>query len=182
MANDIVDHLKQSPHVADVTSAWTVPPSAAAELTSKDGKSGLIVAGITGGENDAQKYAKSLSDELAYDRSGEQSDVTVRSGGIAMVYAQINEQTQKDLLLMESIAIPLSFLVLVWVFGGLVAAALPMAVGGLAIVGTMSVLRLITFSTDVSIFALNLSTAMGLALAIDYTCLLYTSPSPRDRS
>ena len=73
---------------------------------------------------------------------------------------------------MESIAIPLSFLVLVWVFGGLLAAALPMAVGGLAIVGSMSVLRLITFTTDVSIFALNLSTAMGLALAIDYTLLI----------
>ena len=89
-----------------------------------------------------------------------------------MVYAQINAQTERDLLLMESIAIPLSFLVLVWVFGGLVAAALPMVVGGLAIVGSMSVLRLITFSTDVSIFALNLSTAMGLALAIDYTLLI----------
>ncbi len=96
----------------------------------------------------------------------------MRSGGIAMVYAQINAQTERDLLLMESIAIPLSFLVLVWVFGGLIAAALPMVVGGLAIVGSMSVLRLITFSTDVSIFALNLSTALGLALAIDYTLLI----------
>jgi RND superfamily putative drug exporter len=172
VANDIVEHLKQSPHVADVTSAWTVPAQAAAELTSKDGQSGLIVAGITGGENDAQKYAKTLSDELGYDRSGDQGAVTVRAGGMAMVYAQINEQTQEDLLMMESIAIPLSFLVLVWVFGGLVAAALPMVVGGLAIVGSMSVLRLITMSTDVSIFALNLSTALGLALAIDYTLLI----------
>jgi uncharacterized membrane protein YdfJ with MMPL/SSD domain len=167
-ATDIVDHLKRSPHVANVTSAWTVPPQAAAELTSRDGKSGLIVAGITGGENDAQKYAQTLADEVVHDRDG----VTVRAGGVAMVYAQINAQTQRDLLLMESIAIPLSFLVLVWVFGGLVAAALPMLVGGLAIVGSMSVLRLITFTTDVSIFALNLSTAMGLALAIDYTLLI----------
>ena len=54
---DIVDHLKQSPHVAEVTSAWTVPPQAAAELISRDGKTGLIVAGITGGENNAPKYA-----------------------------------------------------------------------------------------------------------------------------
>ena len=73
---------------------------------------------------------------------------------------------------MESIAVPLSFLVLVWVFGGLLAAALPVAVGLLAILGSMAVLRLITFSTDVSIFALNLTTAMGLALAIDYTLLI----------
>ena len=73
---------------------------------------------------------------------------------------------------MESIAIPLSFLVLVWVFGGVVAAALPLAVGGFAIFGSMAVLRAITFVTDVSIFALNLCVAMGLALAIDYTLLI----------
>ena len=60
MGTDIVDQLRRSPHVADVTSAWTAPPDAATELVSKDGKSGLIVAGITGGENDAQKYAKTL--------------------------------------------------------------------------------------------------------------------------
>jgi putative drug exporter of the RND superfamily len=168
VATGIVDHLRQSPRVADVVSAWTSPPQVASNLVSKDGKSGLIVAGITGGENDAPKYAKALSDEVLHDRDG----VTVSSGGVAMVYAQINHQTERDLLLMESIAIPLSFLVLVWVFGGLLAAALPMAVGAMAIVGSMSVLRLITFSADVSIFALNLSTAMGLALAIDYTLLI----------
>ena len=185
VATDIVDHLKQSPHVADVTSPWTVPSQAAADLTTKDGKTGLIVAGITGGENDAQKYAKALSDEVVHDRDG----VTVRSGGIAMVYSQINAQTERDLLLMESIAIPLSFLFLVWVFGGVVAAALPMLVGGMAIVGSMSVLRLLTFSTDVSIFALNLSTALGLALAIDYTLLIISryrdelaEGAPRDRA
>jgi len=184
-ATNIVEHLKQSPHVADVTSPWTVPPQAASDLISKDGKTGLIVAGITGGENDAQKYAKALSDEVVHDRDG----VTVRSGGVAMVYAQINAQTERDLLLMESIAIPLSFLFLVWVFGGVVAAALPMLVGGFAIVGSMSVLRLLTFSTDVSIFALNLSTALGLALAIDYTLLLISryrdelaEGVPRDRA
>jgi RND superfamily putative drug exporter len=165
---EIVAALERSPHVAQVASAWTAPPPAAAELISKDKNSGLIVAGITGGENDAQKYAKTLSDELTHDRPG----VTVRTGGTAMVYAQINAQTERDLLRMEAIAIPLSFLVLVWVFGGLVAAAVPMAVGGMAILGSMSVLRLITFTTDVSIFALNLSIAMGLALAIDYTLLI----------
>ena len=166
----IVDQLSRSPHVANVTSAWTAPPAAAKELVSKDGKSGLIVAGITGGKSDAQNYAKTLSDEVAYNRDG----VIVRSGGEAMVNAQITSQSQRDLLLMESIAIPFSFLVLVWVFGGLLAAALPVAVGGLAIVGSMAVLRIITFSTDVSIFALNLTTAMGLALAIDYTLLIIT--------
>ncbi len=99
-------------------------------------------------------------------------DVTVLSGGPAMVYAQITSQTKRDVLVMESIALPVSFLVLVWVFGGLLAAALPVVVGGLAIVGSLAVLRLIALATDVSIFALNLSTALGLALAIDYTLLI----------
>jgi len=165
---DITSQLQASPHVADVTSAWTAPETAAPALVSKDGKTGLIVAGITGGESEAQKYTKELTERLVHDRDG----VTVRAGGEAMIYVQINSQSEKDLLLMESIAIPLSFLVLVWVFGGLLAAALPLAVGAFAILGSMAVLHAITFITDVSIFALNLSVAMGLALAIDYTLLI----------
>ncbi len=165
---DIVDQLRRSPHVADVSSPWTAPPPAAADLISKDRTAGLIVAGIIGEEADQQKYAEELSDQVAHDRGG----VTVRSGGVAMVNIQITDQSQRDLLLMESFAIPLSFIVLVWVFGGLLAAALPVAVGIMAILGALAVLRLISFATDLSIFALNLTAAMGLALAIDYTLLM----------
>ncbi len=168
VGTDLAARLAESPHVGAVTSAWTAPPQAAAALVSADGKTGLIVAGITGGESGAQKHAKALTDELVHDRDG----VTVRAGGVAMTYVQINAQSEKDLLMMESIAIPLSFVVLVWVFGGLLAAALPLAVGAFAILGSMAVLRAVTFVTDVSIFALNLSIAMGLALAIDYTLLI----------
>ena len=165
---EIVDQLRSSPHVVDVASPWTTPPQAAADLVSKDRSTGLIVAGIKGNESDQQKYAEELSTQVTHDRNG----VTVRTGGAAMVNVQITKQSQRDLLVMESIAIPLSFLVLVWVFGGLIAAALPVAVGGMAIFGALAVLRTISFATDVSIFALNLTTAMGLALAIDYTLLI----------
>ena len=165
---EITDQLRRSPHVVSVTSPWTAPPQAAAELVSNDRTSGLIVAGIQGDESQQQQYAKEISEQITQDRDG----VTVRAGGEAMVNLQITEQSQRDLLIMESIAIPLSFLVLVWVFGGLIAAAIPVAVGGIAIFGTLAVLRLFTFTTDVSIFALNLATAMGLALAIDYTLLI----------
>jgi RND superfamily putative drug exporter len=172
VATDIVAQVQGSSGVYNVASAWTGPtahpPHLAADLVSKDGKSGLIVANLQGGENSAQKYAKSIAARVVHDRDG----VTVRAGGTAMVYDQINRQNERDLLLMESLAIPLSFLVLVWVFGGLLTAALPICLGGLAIVGSMSVLRLISFGTDVSTYALNLSTALGLALAIDYTLLI----------
>ena len=165
---DLVRQLQASPYVDNVISAWTASPAAEPTLISKDGKTGLIVAGIKGGESGAQKHAKDLANQLVHDRDG----VTVRASGDAIAYVQINEQSEKDLLLMESIAIPLSFLVLVWVFGGLMAAALPLTVGGFAILSSMAVLRTITYATDVSIFALNLTVAMSLALAIDYTLLI----------
>jgi putative drug exporter of the RND superfamily len=168
VGTDLVADLQGSSLVYNVTSAWTAPPQAAADLVSTDGKSGLIVVNLKGGENYAQNNAQTLADEFVHDRDG----VTVRVGGPAMQYAQMNKQNQDDLLVMEMIALPLSFLVLIWVFGGLLAAALPMALGAFAVVGSMSVLRLITFTTQVSIFALNLSTALGLALAIDYTLLI----------
>ncbi|OBI71188.1 MMPL family transporter [Mycobacterium sp. E740] len=168
VGEDIAAQLRAEPSVADVTSLWTAPPTAAPALISQDGKTGLIVAGITGGESGAQKHAKELTERLVHDRDG----VTVRAGGEAMTYVQINAQSEKDLLRMESIAIPLSFVALVWVFGGLLAAALPLAIGGFAILGSMAVLRAVTYFTDVSIFAMNLSVAMGLALAIDYTLLI----------
>ncbi|HTQ19146.1 MMPL family transporter [Mycobacterium sp.] len=168
VATDLVAQLKASPDVTRVSSAWTVPPSAAAGLISKDGKTGLIIAGIRGGETGAQKKAAALVKKLVHDRDG----VSMKAGGEALTYAQINKQSEKDLLVMESIAFPLSFVVLVWVFGGMFAAAMPMAVGGFAIVCTLAMLRAITLATDVSIFALNLTVAMGLALAIDYTLLI----------
>jgi uncharacterized membrane protein YdfJ with MMPL/SSD domain len=170
VGTDLVRRLQNSANVGQVRSPWTVPPAAAHSFISEDGKTGLITAAISGGETNAQNNAKHLSDELVHDRDG----VKARVGGEATVYWQVNEQTRKDLLLMESLALPLSFLVLVRVFGGLVAAALPVAVGGFAILGAMASLHAISLFANVSVFALNLTVAMGTALAIDYTLLILT--------
>ena len=75
-----------------VTSAWTAPPAAAASLVSKDGKSGLIVAGIGAGRATLRTTPKRCRISSAHDRNG----VTVRSGGLAMVNVQITEQSQHD--------------------------------------------------------------------------------------
>ncbi|MCK0175325.1 MMPL family transporter [Mycolicibacterium sp. F2034L] len=171
VGTEIVDELRNSPDVATVSSAWTVEDPTAAGLISENGQTGLIVAGVTGGEKLADTNAKNLTDAIGGEVS-ERDGVTVRAGGVAMVNNQITKQTQQDLLVMESIAIPFSFLVLVWVFGGLLTAAVPVAVGLIGIVCSLAVLHVITFFTDVSVFALNLCMAMGLALAIDYTLLM----------
>ncbi|MET0899048.1 MAG: MMPL family transporter [Mycobacterium sp.] len=168
----MVERIERNPNVIDVVSPWTSPPSVAAALVSADGQSGLIVADLRGGESQAPGHGQSIVEDLNTEVLPDFPEVTVQPGGSAMVFAQITDQTLHDVLIMESIAVPLSMLVLVWVFGGLLAASLPVVVAAVAIAGSMSVLRAITVWTDVSIFALNLTTALGFALAIDYTLLI----------
>jgi RND superfamily putative drug exporter len=167
-AAKIVDRLRKSPHVSSVTSAWTAPPSAVTDLISRDGTSGLILASIRGGENKAPQYAAELMREFPSDVDG----VSMRAGGLSIAFDQMPKQVERDVLTMELVAVPLSFVVLVWVFGGLAAAAVPLAAAAVAIAISLAVLRLITFGTEVTVFALNLTTATSLALGIDYTLLL----------
>ena len=122
-------------------------------------RTGVIVAEIDGDDTDAPEHAQQLADSIDRALDPLPPDVTVRAGGSAMVYAQINDQTQRDLVVMELVALPVSFVVLVWVFGGLLAATVPIAVGALCVVASMSVLRLLAMVTDVSVLALNLCTA-----------------------
>ncbi len=164
----IVADLSRSPHVASVESPWTAPPAAASAMISTDHTAALIVANIRDDDNRAPAYAKDLADQFVHDRDG----VTVRAGGVVLLPSQVTEQATRDLAVMESIAIPISFVVLVWVFGGALAAALPVAVGMMAIVGSMAALRCIALFTEVSTFALNIGAGLGLALAVDYTLLI----------
>ncbi|GAY18472.1 membrane protein [Mycobacterium sp. shizuoka-1] len=166
VGTEITGELAASPFVSQVISPFGGQP-VPGTLTA-DGKSAMIVAAIKGDENTAPKRAQTLADQLP----GSTGEVRVQAGGSALVYSEIGRQTEKDLIRMEAVAIPLSFLALIWVFGGLVAAALPVAVGGFAILGSLAVLRAMTFVTDVSIFALNVAVALGFALAVDYTLLI----------
>jgi putative drug exporter of the RND superfamily len=166
-ADDILAVLKSSPDVLDVTSPWTAPPAVASTLMSSDGRTGVILAGLRGSDADYANSARAIVDRLPPEHGG----VVVRAGG-AFTYADAQRQTERDLVLMESIAVPISFVALVWVFGGVLAAALPMMIGIFAILGSLAVLRFVTLFTDVSVFALNLTVAMGLALAVDYSLLI----------
>ena len=94
------------------------------------------------------------------------------AGGLTVANDQISKQISHDLSLAESVAIPLTLVALVFVFGSFVAALLPLAVGGVAIIGTLAVLRWLTLFVPVSVYALNLTTALGLGLAIDYSLFI----------
>ncbi|WP_235435689.1 MMPL family transporter [Mycobacterium sp. EPa45] len=168
----IVDRVSTDPAVAAVASPWTTPPALSGRLISEDGRSGLVAVALRGGEDAAPEHAQRLADLVMAGRDDKYQQVDVIAGGSAMVFSQINSQTQRDVVVMESIAIPLTFVVLIWVFRGLAAAVLPVSVGAFSIAGSMALLRIIASFTDVSVFALSLSAALSLALAVDYTLLL----------
>jgi RND superfamily putative drug exporter len=100
------------------------------------------------------------------------SAVTVTAGGQAQVYNQISGQVQKDLEKAELYSFLPTLLLLVLIFASAMAALLPLAIGAWSVVGTLMVLRVITLFTHVSIFSLNLTTALGLGLAIDYSLFI----------
>ncbi|MEV6072845.1 MMPL family transporter [Nocardia sp. NPDC052001] len=170
-AQSIADVLGRDSNVTGVQSYWTnltARPDLATALRSTDGKRGLIMATVLGTDNEVQNRAVALSERLDGDRDG----VQVRVGGMAGTFADINHQVEKDLILAEAIAVPVSGILLVLVFGSVIAAALPLMVGFFAIAATLGILRLMTLFMDVSIFALNMTSALGLALAIDYSLFI----------
>lgn len=168
VGTDIAQRLSARPDAAGVRSYWTAPPQAAAALRSTDGKSALVMAYLTGGDDAAQRTAGEITGALDNSTPG----VTVRAGGVAAVYHDVNTQVTKDLAMAEGIAVPLTAVVLVLVFGSVIAASLPLTVGIFAILCTLAILRSFTLFTDVSIYALNMTTALGLALAIDYSLFI----------
>ena len=103
---------------------------------------------------------------------GDYKSLEVYAGGGAVVTDAINSKIKTDLLLAEGIAIPLTFILLAFVFGALVASAMPLVVGVGAILGSFFFTYLLTLVTDVSVFALNLITGLGLGLGIDYALLI----------
>ncbi|TQS31131.1 MMPL family transporter [Microbispora sp. KK1-11] len=99
---------------------------------------------------------------------------TVRFGGITAMTDQVNSMIARDIGLAEAISVPILLILLAVVFRSLLAAALPLAVGVVAALGTMAVLRLVTLVADVSTFAIQVVTVLGLGLAIDYALLAVT--------
>ncbi|MFP5255327.1 MAG: MMPL family transporter [Acidimicrobiia bacterium] len=159
----LTEELAAEADVAEAVSYWTL--GGAPPLRSEDGTQALVLARIEGDEDHISERIEDISPAFTREEAG----FTVAVGGFAEVFRQVGHSIEEDLLRAEMIAIPITLLLLLFVFRGVVAALLPLAIGGLSVVSTFLVLRIINSFTDVSVFALNLTTAMGLGLAIDYS-------------
>jgi putative drug exporter of the RND superfamily len=160
--------IAQETGVTKTLSYWT--SGGEATLKSSDGKAAYI---LVYGEGEAftpesQKLGKVMQEK--YDGSYE--GLTLYAGGVGVVGHAITKKISDDLKIAELISIPLTFILLVLVFGALAASAMPLIVGVAAILGAFFILYLFTLFTTVSIYALNLTTGMGLGLGIDYALLM----------
>ena len=115
---------------------------------------------------------QSLGKRIQEKYDGKFENLTVYASGTGVFAHAINTKIANDLKISEAISIPLTFILLVFVFGGLVASAMPLLVGVSAILGSLLVIYLLTLFTGVSVFALNLITGLGLGLGIDYSLLV----------
>ncbi|QIY68773.1 MMPL family transporter [Streptomyces sp. RLB1-33] len=156
--------LHGEPDVDAVVSYWTTPAPA---LRSHDSTQAMVAVHVTGDDDQSTTRAKALISRY----SVTDGTATIRAGGSAAASVDINDQVTTSLLRAEAIAVPITTLLLL-VFGSLVAALLPLLVGTIAIMGTFAELFVVGSVTDVSVFSINMTTALGLGLGIDYSLLL----------
>lgn len=140
-------------------------------LRATDGKAAFIFIYADIENYDFDGYG-AVGKVIADKFDGAYKSLEIYAAGGAVVTNAINSKIKTDLLLAEGIAIPLTFILLAFVFGALVASAMPLVVGVGAILGSFFFTYLLTLVTDVSVFALNLITGLGLGLGIDYALLI----------
>ncbi len=162
-ATDLAQRIADDPAVTEAVSYWE---TGAPSLRSDDGRHGMIAIklahdDITATEKFADRFADAATDE--YD---------VYFGGPKMMSVDSRTQVGKDLALAEGIAVPIILVLLVFAFGSLVAAGLPLLIGAATVFGTFAALTGIASVTDVSIYSINLTTALSLGLAVDYALLM----------
>ena len=159
--------IKTEEGVGSTLSYWS--SGGAPSLKSSDSKSAFLFVYSEDVEWDT---VQSLGKRMQAKYDGKFENLTIYASGTGVFAHSINSKIADDLKLSESISIPLTFILLVFVFGGLVASAMPLLVGVSAILGSFLVIYLLTLFTGVSVFALNLITGLGLGLGIDYSLLI----------
>lgn len=158
----LTERVRADPGLAEVRSYFDERRE---PLRSTDGRYAVITAAVAPG-------AEADPAAVLEDYQGESGPISVDVGGAEIVGEEIGAQIGRDLALAESIAIPLILVLLVLAFGNVVGALITLAVGLAAILGTFAELSILGSSTDVSIYAVNLTTGLGLGLAVDYGLLM----------
>ena len=163
----LTELLRHDAGISSVVSYWATGNAA---LRSADGRTALVLARITGTEDERKTTLVRLFPRI----HGQHGALSLRLGGQPAVEREVTDRSEKDLRRMELLATPVVAVVLLFVFGSVVASLLPLVIGLTAIVGTLVTLRLLTMVTDVSMYSLNIATALSLGLAIDYGLFIVT--------
>ncbi|SCK26473.1 MULTISPECIES: MMPL family transporter [Streptomyces] len=164
----LTKQLADEPGVVQAASYWTL--GKAPTLRSKDGTTGLIMVRLAGDEDQVRKTAARIVPEVVGDRG----PLKVTATGVTAVRMEIEKRSEEDLTKAELLSGPLVLIILLLVFGSVVAASTPLAVGILAVIGSFVILRLLDMVVQVSVFSVNITTALGLGLAIDYSLFIVT--------
>ena len=165
VATAFADRLKEYSAVDEVSSYYT--NGRAASLKSIDGTAVYFFVNLDDKVNQA-KVATEMQDEFG----GGFNEASVYLAGMVAVTSELNAMISSDLALAETIALPIMLVLMIFVFGSLVAAGLPLMVGALSIVGSFFFVWVATLFTDTSVFSANLITGLGLGLGIDYALLM----------
>jgi trehalose monomycolate/heme transporter len=172
-----------SEQVAKATTYWS---SGQPSQVSADRHSTYAVIQLKGSDDWArQKAYMAIKDDFSGKNSASggsgtgaaalaRAGITAEVGGTVPTEVVIENEVTANIARAESISLPVLLILLVVIFGGMVAAALPVAIGGLAILGSFTVLRLLTLATTVSVYSVNITTIMGLGLGIDYGLFIVT--------
>jgi trehalose monomycolate/heme transporter len=158
----VTTSLGRLPHsrVESVQTYWSTGSS---RFVSADGRTTYAVLELSGGSDSARITSfNAIKADLAA------PGLRVKAGGQIPTEAAINKQVTGDIGRAEGISLPVLLVLLLLIFGTLAAASLPLAIGGIGIIGSFAALRLLTLATPVSIYSINITTILGLGLAIDY--------------
>jgi RND superfamily putative drug exporter len=164
--NALTVRLAREGAVEQAVSYWSLgsPPP----LRSKNGQKALVLANLKGRQDEMAERVKDLAPRYELDTD----IIDVRVGGFNQVFHEVGDTIERNLKTAEGIAFPITLILLIFVFGSVVAASLPLAIGALAVVGTFLILRIVASMTEVSVYSTSLVTAMGLGLAIDYSLFI----------
>src|SRR5215471_4947754 len=157
---------------ADVARSSTYWSTGSPRLVSTDRHATYAVLQLTGADDAARHDSyKAIEAELT-PASLAASGVTTRVGGTVPMEVAINSEVTANIAKAEMFSMPVLLILLLVIFGSLAAAALPVAIGGIAILGSFTVLRLLTMATTVSVYSVNITTILGLGLGIDYALFM----------